>query len=268
MSKTLITHINPHLDDICAIWLFKRFEPSFKGAEVDFISASNENKQDSEDLIYLGVGKGQFDEHKGDTKDCATSLVWKHFKSKNLVTDEITSKAVDRLVEWSKVIDLGRSPVYEYDSFTIPAFIRPLDGTKDASLKAIDLGSEILDRILEVLKKEANAEVDWATKTEFDSKYGKSFAVKSHFVNRPFCVKKGGQLFLMYDPKNGGVQYFTPSHEIDLEDIYKKVMELDPKASWFLHQSHHMVLCGANSAPDATPTNLTYEQLIDVAKKV
>ena len=40
--KKLITHINPHLDDISAIWLFKRFYPEFLDAEIEFIGASRD----------------------------------------------------------------------------------------------------------------------------------------------------------------------------------------------------------------------------------
>ena len=65
-----------------------------------------------------------------------------------------------------------------------------------------------------------------------------------------------------------GVQFFTPSHDLDLSPIYEKVKELDPEADWFLHQSHHMVLCGSSAAPDARPTKLTFEELIEVAKSL
>ncbi len=71
----------------------------------------------------------------------------------------------------------------------------------------------------------------------------------------------------MYNPKFKSVQFFTPSFEIDLEPIYQKGKSLDPDATWFLHQSHHMVFAGgAGSAPDAVKTKLSFEQLIDLAK--
>ena len=58
MEKILITHTNPHLDDIFAIWLFKKFNPDFKDAKVEFISASRDAASDqSEDKIYFGTGE-------------------------------------------------------------------------------------------------------------------------------------------------------------------------------------------------------------------
>ena len=70
----------------------------------------------------------------------------------------------------------------------------------------------------------------------------------------------------MYDPKNLAVQFFAPNK--DIKEIYEKVKSLDPNASWFLHQSHHMVICGSGSAPDSKPTKLSVEQLIEAAKNV
>lgn len=270
MAKTLVTHINPHLDDISAIWLYKKFVPGFEDASLEFISASRDaaiNHLDG-DRIFIGTGGGQFDEHKGDLEDCATSLVWRYIVEKGFAPkDEVSKKALDRLVAWNILIDLGRMPVGEWNEFGIAAFIRPKDGTRESSRKASELGREILDRVLEVLKRNMQAGIDWKGRQEFESKFGKSFAISSSFIDREFCRSQGGELFLIYDPKNGSVQYFTPS-EIDLEPIFTKVKELDPRASWFLHQSHHMVICGSGSAPDFQKTKLSFKELIEVSKSV
>ena len=87
-------------------------------------------------------------------------------------------------------------------------------------------------------------------------------------MDREFCRGQTADLFLMYNPKYKSVQFFTPSFEIDLKPIYDKVKLIDPEASWFLHQSHHMVICGSSSAPDSKPTKLTFEQLIELVKSV
>jgi len=121
--------------------------------------------------------------------------------------------------------------------------------------------------VVTILVDKAEAEVDWQSRLELGSKLGKFIAVKSEKVNRTFCQEKGGDLFLMYGPQTHFVQYFTPQ-EVDLEPIYHTVKELDPEASWFLHQSHHMVICGSGSAPDSKTTKLTFEQLIEVVKSV
>ncbi len=270
--KTLVTHINPHLDDIAAIWLFKKFHPDFADAKIEFISASQGNKpiEKSEEKVFLGVGRGKFDEHKGDLEDCAASLVWKNLKGEGLTPkDEAEANALTELVEWVRLGDLGRLPIEKFDDFTVPSFIRVFGSEQAAtSLENTDLGLKILDRIYRGLINKHKAEKDWEVRVEFETKWGKGVAVKSAFVNRGFCKNKGVDICLMVDPRYGSVQFFTPKpkNEGDLEPIYRKVKELDPQATWFLHQSHHMVICGSGSAPDSKRTKLSFDQLIEVAK--
>ncbi|KKQ82175.1 MAG: hypothetical protein UT77_C0003G0046 [Candidatus Daviesbacteria bacterium GW2011_GWC2_40_12] len=270
--KTLVTHINPHLDDIAAIWLFKKYHPDFKDAKIEFISASRDaaQKEENEDKIFLGTGGGKFDEHKEDLDNtCAGTLVYEYLKKKNYIPkDEILRAALDTLTEWNRLIDTGRAPDSQFDEFSVQAFIRCKDSTAENSQKSVDLGIVILDRILSVLKRKQQSVIDWEKKVEFQTKLGKSFAVVSETVDREFCREQEGDLFLIYHPKHHGVQFFTPSFEIDLEPIYDKVKALDPDASWFLHQSHHMVICGSASAPDSKPTKLSFDELIEAAKAI
>ncbi len=270
--KTLVTHINPHLDDIAAIWLFKKFHTEFKDADLEFISAheGNQGLVDSDDKIYFGVGRGKFDEHKGDLEDCATSLVWKYIKNHppaGGLKDEAKLKAYEELVEWSRLIDLGKMPLQQFDDFSVQAFIRSKESTQESSKEAVALGEKILDRILFVLIRKQQAILDWGKAKEFQTEFGKTIAIISETVDREFCRGQVADLFLMYNPKYKSVQFFTPSFEIDLKPIYDKVKSIDPEASWFLHQSHHMVICGSSSAPDSKPTKLTFEQLIELVKE-
>lgn len=270
MTKVLVTHINPHLDDIAAIWLFKKYHPDFKDAKVEFISASRDAaKAETADKVFVGTGGGRFDEHKEGLKTCAGTLSYEFLTEKgHIPEDEITKNALDRLVEWNQLIDTGKAPDCQFDEFSVQAFIRVKDGKPENSLKSVELGIEILDRILVVLKRKQQSLKDWEGRVEFKSRFGRSFAVVSETVDREFCREQGGELFLMYNPKHKSVQLFTPSFEIDLKPIYDYVKALDPEASWFLHQSHHMVICGSSSAPDSKPTKLSFGQLIEVAKRV
>lgn len=271
--KTLVTHINPHLDDIAAIWLFKKFYPQFRDAKVEFLSAAKQGVtfegkpvDANPDVVHFGIGRGKYDEHKGDIGESAGSLVWKDIKDKGLAPKEIEFKALEELVEWNNLIDTGQAPNYEFSEFSVQSFIRPLDSKAETSQKALQLGEEILDRILNVLKRKQQSLLDWENRVEFTSKFGKSYAVSSEAVDRAFCKKMGGDLFIIYNPKYKSVQFFTPSQEIDLTPIYEKVKSMDPDADWYFHQSHHILLCGSHTAPDSKPTKLSFEQLIEVAK--
>lgn len=269
--KVLVTHINPHLDDIASIWLFKKFHPDFKDAKVEFISASRDAavSQESKDKIFLGTGGGRFDEHKEGLDTCATSLAYEYLKKeKYLPEDEISQKALEKLIEWNRLIDAGKAPDSQFDEFSVQAFIRTKDGSHQTSNKSVELGVEILERILAVLKRKQQSLKDWEKRVEFQTKFGKSFAVVSETINREFCREQEGDLFLMYNPKYKSVQFFTPSFEIDLEPIYKKLKSLDPEASWFLHQSHHMVICGSSSAPDSKTTKLSFKELLEAVENI
>lgn len=268
MSETLITHINPHLDDIFAIWLLRKYDPKYKNFDVDFISASHDKAhEETEDRVFVGTGGGRFDEHKEGLNTCAGSLVFDHLKQRHfLPNDEIEIAALEEMVEWNKKIDTGLIAIEAYDEFSVPAFIRSKDNKKQSSQDDIELGSRILEKILEVAKRTQQSLKDWEKRMEFITRFGKSYAIKSDTIDRPFCKKIGGDLFLLVSPIYNGVQYFTPSHDLDLTPIYKKVKQLDPEADWFLHQSHHMVLCGSSAAPDAKATKLSFEELIEAAK--
>jgi hypothetical protein len=264
--KKLITHINPHLDDIAAIWLFKKFHPEFAGAEISFVSAAKGNMpvDESVDIIYLGVGRGKYDEHKGDVEDCAASLVWKDLVSQNLGPgNKAEKKAVEELVEWVRLDDTGKLKNLPYPEFYVSSFIRMGGGEKD-SITNTELGMNLLGRILKLLINKQKAQIEWETAQQLETSWGKGYAVKGSFVNRAFCDRQDGQVYLMLDPANKSVQFYTPIDSIDLEPIYKEVKELDRTATWFLHQSHKMVICGSNSAPDSVPTKLSFEKLTKI----
>ena len=273
--KTLVTHINPHLDDIAAIWLFKKFHPEFKDGEIKFLSAAKDGVTyegkavDSDpEVIHFGIGRGKYDEHKGDVGDCATSLVWKDIKAGGLAPkDQLELKALDELVEWNTLIDTGKGSAADISEFGVPSFIRSLDSKEETSLESVELGSKILDRILEGLKRKQQSILDWEKRIEFKTKFGQTMAVSSQTIDRSFCKRMSGDLFLIYNPKYQSVQFFTPFN-LDLESIYQKVKQQDSDADWYLHQSHHIILCGSHTAPGSKTTKLTFDQLIDVAKSV
>lgn len=267
--KTLVTHINPHLDDICAIWLFKKYYPDFKDAELKFISPAKVSIVDDENIVCFGVGKGSFDEHKGDIGDCATSLVWKQIQKENLVPkDEFEKQALDELVEWVRLIDTATFPNLPFGDFTVPAFLRPRTGKSKDSNEAVKLGEEILDRILKVLILKQETKRDFDKRIEFNSRWGRGAAILSKAASRAVVSDLGGDdyaLYLIKSPRS--TQFFTPREDLDLTPLYRQVSELEPKAGWFLHHAKRMILCGSDTTPEVKGSQLSVNQLIKVAKE-
>ncbi|MBI2596501.1 hypothetical protein HYW46_07275 [Candidatus Daviesbacteria bacterium] len=291
--KILVTHINPHLDDIAAIWLFKKFYPEFKEAEIEFISQTKTGDigKETTDRIFFGTGGGRFDEHssptdehssptdehssptdehKGDIGESAMSLVWKEIKNKDLAPeDKFEAQALDEIVRWNTLYDTAKMPLGEFDEFSVESFIRSTRNSSKDSLKTVELGCEILDRILPVLVRKQHALADWGKRIEFKTKWGKSVALDSEAFHKTLAYRHGFQLVIQKSPKTGFIGITAPGlSDVDLSPVYKKLIKTEPEAGWYLHQSKKMVLCGSSSSPDAKLSALTTKQLIDIAKSI
>lgn len=89
----LLTHERPHLDEIVAIWLLRKFgEQRFPGSSTATVSFTSVRKlaeaglkpddYEARGMLLLGIGGGRFDEHPTldegrKAGDCATTLVAK-----------------------------------------------------------------------------------------------------------------------------------------------------------------------------------------------
>ena len=270
MAKILVTHINPHLDDIAAIWLFKKFSPDWKNAKTRFISAEQGHSglEDDENTLHIGVGRGKYDEHKGDVGESAMSLVWKDIKEKGLgPKDEFEEKALDEMTRWNTLIDTASLPIGEFDEYMVDGFIRSRKNDPVDSLKTIELGTEILERILPNIIKKQKGLVDWEKRIEFKSRWGKSVAVESDFVSQEFAYKDGYQVIIIKGPTRKFIGIFAPgTSDVDLTPVYLKITEIDPESGWYIHHAKKMILCGSSSAPNVKRSNLTLQQVIDVVK--
>jgi len=102
----------------------------------------------------------------------------------------------------------------------------------------------------------------------FDSKWGNSMGVvtaNDEIVH--LGQKMGFKIVIRKDPSKGYIRIKAlPEKTIDLTDIYKKLQEKDPDATWFLHASRHMILNGSSKSPEMKPTTLTMDQIIDILK--
>lgn len=260
-KKTLITHINPHLDDIAAVWLFKRFVPDFQDAEIKFIAQNEPAPKNSSNIICLGVGKGEFDEHRGLPDESTTSLVWQWIKKNNFAPkDELAVASLNELSEQIRQEDTGH---FVFRTFDLPSIISGLNVLHRNSLKTSEVIFPILDGLLISLKNYINLKKDWKNKIEFETKWGKAAALITKSSPNSFAYKQGFVIIAVIHPNTNWHSIKADANSsVDFTSLYEKIKNKDPEAYWYFHQSKKMLINGSDVAPNVKTSKLTLEEMI------
>jgi hypothetical protein len=268
--KKLITHYRPHLDDICGIWLLRRFVPEFATAEIDFISTGPTGNPsiDTNDIVHVGVGRGKFDEHKGDLDDCATSLIFK-FIRQTINLEKETEQALKKIVAWVLLEDTGLLATVEQRDFTLPIILKgEYDRSGRDSVAVVDLGLRMLDALLPAQLNIVKLENDWLKRVEFESCFGPAVALQSDATNVDAYAYRQGIPLVVSINKTGRYHSIRANAKTDIEltSIFKKLQQLEPDVSWYLHHGKQMIICGGDLSPEARPSALTLRQLMELLK--
>ncbi|MEA3249664.1 MAG: hypothetical protein U9Q03_04910 [Patescibacteria group bacterium] len=269
--KTILTHHRPHLDDVCAMWLLKRFLPDYQNAGIDFANAGPvEGGADEADpnKTYVGVGRGKFDEHKGDHGECSASLVLAYVREKASLEGNIT-KALGRVVDWVLLEDTGKLAMIEYRDFSVSAVLRgEYDRAGKDSHAVASIGFAILDALLHTQFNLIRLEKDWEKRIEFESMVGLAVAIETSAHDADvFAYRKGFNLVVTMNVAHSyhSIRASVESG-IDLTPINDELKRREPDAGWFFHHSKQMLICGGDLAPNVMPSRLSMDQLIDVTK--
>lgn len=278
--KTIVTHISPDLDAICSCWLIKRFLPGWSEAETKFVPAGstldNKNPDKNPNIIHVDTGMGRFDHHQIEDKNiCAATLVFNYLK-KNKFLKKNQQQALERLVNTVNIFDhFGEinfpNPDNDYYELLLPSIID--SGLKNILKTDINLLNHIfpiLDSLLNIFIKKIQAEEDIKKGYVFQSKWGKTLAlVSKNEDSLKLVLKKGFKLVVRKDPIKGNIRIKTPPEKkYHLKSLYKKIITIDKKGTWFLHISGNMLLNGSSKNPIFTPSPLTINQVIDIIKSV
>lgn len=270
--KILITHINPHLDDITALWLFLHFHSEFKEAEIKFISQYGNKTWDGKavdsdpDIIHLGVGRGMFDEHRGLPDESSTSLVWKWLGEKNLwPKEELFKKAVDKLVEQVRLEDTGH---FIQGRFGLPSVISGGNIFYRDSLKVSQMIFPTLDCLAEFLKTQVVLDRDWVKRVEFETRWGRGMALESPARPFDYAYQLGFTIAINLHPIKGWKSIRANSQkDIDLTSVYEKLKKIDPETDWYFHHSKRMIINGGDVAPEAKISKLSLKELIEAVSQ-
>ena len=299
--QTIITHEKPHLDEITAIWLLKRFgEVKFPGiskAEIIFWNTGGKapDNQSAEDyeakgVLLIGVGGGRFDEHPTATKnrkegECAATLV-----AKALGIND--NPALSIILKFVTDKDLKGSGT----PFDLGGVVKTwLQQRPDEPIKAIGWVMVGLD-----VKYQEQLSFLTETKEEFEknSYIFQTTGPKGDKIKVAVCrsddqqinkfarsVYGGNASIVVQQQTTGNVQIFVDGRSgLKLYEVVKlirlkeqmvkgeiitnnwKELALDGKVAgaeeWYFQESGQMLLNGSLTANGVPPTKLTLDEII------
>lgn len=271
--KALVTHVIPHLDDIAALWLLVRFEPSLRHAPLRFVETSPEGLKLPKGAIGVGVGRGAYDEHKGDKKDSAVSLVWKDLKRRGKLPSGLRGQALAALVDFVRRGDMGEYIGKEGPGIPLATTLRALAKLPgETSESATRVGFRLLDA--ELVLYEERVRIDAALKRgqKFSTKWGRGVGITVEAV--PGMVSSriaalGYALVVLRYPDTGFLHVrATPGTKVDLSRLAKVLMREEPEARWYLHHSKKMLLQGDWVAPISTRSKYRVADIIRLIRRL
>jgi len=273
--KTIVTHIGPDLDAIVSIWLVKKFYPEWLEADIAFVPAGQTYKglppDDNPDVMHVDTGYGKYDHHKEEKNTCAASLVYDDIKK-----EFGAETALERLVALVNDVDHFREaffpdPTNDFWDLGLPALI---DGWRliyaDNPIRIVTVGMECIDGVYKMFQNKVWAEKDIKEKAiPFDTRWGKGFGIETTNDEVVHLGQKMGYVVVLRkDPRKGYLRVKAlPKDEIDLTPVFEALKAKDPGATWYLHQSKHMILNGSTKNPDMKPTTLSLHDIIELVKK-
>ena len=305
MSKfhTIMTHVKPHLDEILAIWLLRKFgENTFPGvstAEIvywgnhGFIRSAAEYERDG--ILLLGVGGGRFDEHPSSPEEgrkedeCAATLIAK-------AIDVNEDPALAKILKYVLSNDTkgGSHP------FEIATFVKLLHNQfPDQPERVMEWAMTALEaKYHEQVEFHSISEEEWAriaTKEEVpglrDRKYKMATIVSDnpHASKYARSARGGGAEIVILKRSTGNVQIFTTTQSnINLRDLAQTLRVMEQKAKrrmqttnfaelgiegkvpgaeeWFYHLGGQMLLNGSLTAKDVPPTQIPLEKIQEAVR--
>ena len=300
----LLTHERPHLDEIVAIWLLRKFgEQRFPGvatATVSFTSGRRlvDSGVTSEDyeargVLSLGVGGGRFDEHPTleegrKAGDCATTLVAKELG----VSDDPSLAKILRFVRAADV-EGNASP---FDISYVVKLLHsryPTDPHRviEWALVAIDAKYEEQLRFFTVVKPEfdAKAKVEEVAVGQrrlrmvtIDSDEGgiHKYARSEHGARAAVVVQRRATgNVAVFGNRQVGVDLREAAKLVRLAEQAAKgqVVTTDEERltaegqvpgaeEWFYHKQGQMLLNGSLTQADVPATRLSLDQIAELVK--
>lgn len=277
MPKVIVTHYSPDFDGIPAIWVLKKFHPDFADAEIKFSPAGEtiDGKPAGSDpnVMHVDTGGGPFDHHESNKYTCAAELVWQWVKKEQKIKDQAVDRLMALIVAFDHAKDLSWPDVAD-DKYELlmPAIIAGWKIRYPGQYeKVVELGLQAMDAAYEVMKSKIAAEDEIKKKAiVFKTKWGKAIALETRNEAVLMVGEKIGYcLVVKKDPKRKNIRIYGRADKgINLTQVYKKVIKLEPQTRWFLHASKCLLLNGSAKNPKMVPTGLTLSQMVEIIGSV
>lgn len=299
--STIVTHVSPHIDEICAIWLLRRYGRSqfigIEAAPVIFWSEGTTAIMKSpeeflaEGVLLVGVGGGMFDEHSTVDSErksgkCSATLVAEHLG----IDDD---PALEFILDFVERNDLNGSG----SMFDIASICRKMYTMMPAE-KVINWATLALEAFYREQAKFAQQAVsEYHGARVFNVPNGANHTMKvvviqsdNDMVAKFARAARGGNAALVIQKQSSGnVQIFSNrkykvnmnkiAHFIRLAEQKKKGkiftfnsedLERDGSVrgaeEWHFFKKGQMLLNGSTSHPDVPPTNLPLEEITKIVR--
>ncbi len=286
--KLIVTHHAPDLDAISSVWLLKRFDSQrYASAKVAFVNPGDtislEEAEKSfncqlHEITHVDTGLGEFDHHqpeKADRQTCAATLVFDYLKQ---VRPEITQDfALQEIVKVVLEVD-HFGEIYWPEAketrfvFTLHQLIHgheALDPHDDDS--QLHFGMKALDCAYAEMTNRLKAEEIIQSKgIEFEIAEGKCLGLETqNDESIKLAQVKGYLMAIRKDSEYGHLRIkVRPDAKLTLEKLYKAIVEIDPKATWFYHASGKMLLNGSIKHRNQTASSLSLDGVIRLVQKL
>jgi hypothetical protein len=259
----IVTHTNPDLDCITAVWMLKRFAGA-ASARVSFLRIGAPVPPGLRKALFVDIGRGELDHHQREDQVCAATLVLEKY---SLQADS----ALTTIAEVARNVDHGLPEVRVAGSMSLTAVISGLNEKyPNDPARVLRLVSEYLDAIYAGLSLESSLAESFSEGIRFSSRWGPGFAAETTQVRalRRYAHAHGIVLFVYLDPKTrfrGLVA--SGGRNVDLSAAFAKLKEMEPRAEWYLHLTKDLLICGSRKARSRQLSRLSLEQLVAVARR-
>jgi hypothetical protein len=300
----ILTHERPHLDEIVAVWLLRRFgEQRFPGVATATVSFTSARKlveaglkpedYEARGMLLLGIGGGRLDEHptmeeNRKAGDCATTLVAKELG----VSDD---PALAKILRFVRAADVeGNASPFDISYVVKLLHARYPDDPNRAiewALVAIEAKYQEQVRFFAVVKPEfdTKAKIEEVTVgkrrlrvVSIDSdEDGIHKYARSEYGARAAVViqRRSTGNVAVFGSKQAGVDLREAAKLIRLAERQTKGLEgaLDEERltaeghapgaeEWFYHKHGQMLLNGSLTQADVPATRLTIDRIAELVK--